>query len=356
MVVALSLRIEAEFIPQNLSEGKFQRLTDTTVGRTLLPSASMVRKNTFVPALLLMVVGLCGCRSPAGRSDIRLGVSASQNGLWDEAIARWTKALASDPTSAALHNNLAVAYEKKGLPEEARKEYEAALGLAPRDPCIDDNFKRFMRSPEASGAKGAPERSPVRKVTIDIPPVSPVGIEAYREMVVTEFAEAAPVADLELGRAFSGYLETELRRIFKGTVSRRDLSHSTDGVAAGETFWKSAGSGLKDTVILAGTVGLVREPQKALRQPGIPTDGPFSLENRVFAERTRFILTFGYVLVDAATGRAVQAGDFKEIRIFANVEQTPEFALFDFLPAVEARLVAAIFGKRSVEERYVLLR
>ena len=293
-----------------------------------------------------MAAGLCGCRSPAGRSDIRLGVSASQNDLWDEAIARWTKVVASEPSSAAAHNNLAVAYEKKGLREEARKEYESALRLVPADPYIGDNFKRFMKSPEVSLAKGAPGRHPVQKITIDIPPASPVGIEGYRELVVTEFVQVSPVPDLNVARTFSEYLETELRRVFKGTVARRDLAPSQ----------KDAPGGLKDTAIVAGTVGLVREPQKALRQPGIPADGPFSLENRVFAERTRFILTFGYLLVDAATGRAIQKGDFKETRIFADVEQTPDFALFDFLPAVRAKLVAAIFGKRSMEERYLFLR
>lgn len=306
----------------------------------------MARKNALIPGLILMAVGLFGCRSPAGRGDIRLGVSASENDLWDEAIARWTKVLASDPSSAAAHNNLAVAYEKKGLREEARNEYESALRLVPADPYIDGNFKRFMKSPEAPAANGASGRHPVQKITIDIPPTSPVGIEGYRELVVTEFAEAAPIPDLNLGRTFSEYLETELRRVFKGTISRKDLTASQ----------KDATGGLKEAVVLAGTVGLVREPQKALRQPGIPADGPFNLENRVFAERTRFILTFGYLLVDAATGRAVQKGEFKETRIFADVQQTPEFALFDFLPAVKAKLVAAIFGKRSVEERYLLLR
>jgi len=316
----------------------------------------MARKNALVPALLLLAAGLCACRSAAGRSDIRLGASAAQNDRWDEASARWTKALASDPASAAAHNNLAVACERQGRREEARKEYESALGLAPADPYVKENFDQFMGSREASGAKAGPGQTPVQKITIDVPPVSPVGIEGYKEMVVTGFAEAAPVPDLKLGRAFSEYLEPELRRVFKGTVSLREMTPSADDAAAGEAFWRSAGAGLKDAVFIAGTVGLVREPQKALRQPGVPADGPFNLENRIFAERTRFILTFAYLLVDAATGRVIQKGEFKETRIFANVEQTAEFALFDFLPAVKSKLVAAIFGKRSLGERYLLLR
>lgn len=306
----------------------------------------MARKNVLLPALLLMAAGLCGCRSASGRGDIRLGVSASQDDLWDEAIARWTKVLAEDGSSAAAHNNLAVAYEKKGRREEARKEYESALTLVPADPCINDNFRRFMKGLEAPPMPGVPGRYPVQKIAINIPPTSPVGIEGYRELIVTEFAEAALVPDVNLGRTFSEYLETELRRVFKGTVSRGDLTAPQ----------KDAPSGFKEAAILGGTVGLVREPQKALRQPGIPADGPFNLENRAFAERTRFILTFGYFLVNAATGRTLQKSEFKETRIFPDVQQTAEFALFDFLPAVKAKLVAAIFGRPTLEERYLLLR
>jgi hypothetical protein len=316
----------------------------------------MATKSALVPALILMAAGLCGCRSPAGRTDLRLGVAASQNDQWDDAVACWTRALAAEPSSAAAHNNLAVAYERQGRRDEARKEYESALELAPDSARVRQNFGQFTGSREASGATAGPGQTPAQKITISIPPVSPVGIEGYREMVVTDFAEAVPVPDLKLGRAFSEYFESELRRVFKGTVSRRGPTPSADDTAAGEAFWKSAGAGLKDAVFVAGTVGLVREPQKALRQPGAPADGPFNLENRVFSERTRFIVTFAYVLVEAATGRIIQQGEFKETRIFANVETTAEFALFDFLPAVKSRLVAAIFGKPVLEERYLLLR
>ena len=75
---------------------------------------------------------------------------SAQKNLWDEAIFRWKKTLESDPNSAASHNNLAVAYEKKGMWEEAKKEYEMAIHLSPKNEYIQSNYERFKKRFEVS--------------------------------------------------------------------------------------------------------------------------------------------------------------------------------------------------------------
>jgi len=92
----------------------------------------------FLGTLLLV-----GCAGPGIKGQVEFGVWAAENQLWEEAIFRWKKVLAEDPQSVAAHNNLAVAYEKKGLWEEARKEYEAALKLDPDNSYIVRNFRKF---------------------------------------------------------------------------------------------------------------------------------------------------------------------------------------------------------------------
>lgn len=80
--------------------------------------------------------------------QIGFGIWAADRDLWDEAIFRWKKVLAQEPRSVAAHNNLAVAYEKKGLWEEARKEYEAALKLDPDNPWVKFNHEKFRNNLE----------------------------------------------------------------------------------------------------------------------------------------------------------------------------------------------------------------
>lgn len=180
---------------------------------------------------------------------------------------------------------------------------------------------------------------PYTPVLIDIPAVSPVSVERYPAIVVEDFRETKAVPDIALGRRMAEYLEAELRREFRGTVSRR-----------GDAVMPAEG------LVLSGTVGIAERAQKALRESEIPKDGPFGLENRGLAERKRFTLTVEYTVSDAATGEVVLAGGVKEARTYGDIQQSVEFALFDLLPLVKAKLFPALFGRVSTGERYLLLR
>jgi Tfp pilus assembly protein PilF len=77
------------------------------------------------------------------KSQVEFGINVAQRGLWREAIYRWEKAVELDPTYAAAHNNLAIAYEHEGLLEKARKAYEKALELDPNNTQIRQNYELF---------------------------------------------------------------------------------------------------------------------------------------------------------------------------------------------------------------------
>lgn len=102
----------------------------------------------FLPFLML----LSQCATPPPQSQLQFGILAAQHDLWDEAIFRWKKAVELEPNSASAHNNLAVAYEKKGLWEKAKDEYEAALQLSPKDEYIQANYEKFKKRMEEGGS------------------------------------------------------------------------------------------------------------------------------------------------------------------------------------------------------------
>jgi tetratricopeptide (TPR) repeat protein len=117
-----------------------------------------VMPKTTAPGIALACLGLSlvfGCAGPRLSDQVGFGIWAAHQELWNEAIFRWQKAVAQNPRSVAAHNNLAVAYEKKGRWEEARKEYETALKLAPDNPWVKLNFKNFKDNlePGESGKK-----------------------------------------------------------------------------------------------------------------------------------------------------------------------------------------------------------
>jgi Tfp pilus assembly protein PilF len=99
---------------------------------------------TFFPIFLVSIV-FCSCSARYSQDQIFFGIEAAEMELWDEAIFRWKKVISQDPNNAAAHNNLAVAYEKKGMWEEAEKEYQTALGLDPKNERINSNFEKFKQ-------------------------------------------------------------------------------------------------------------------------------------------------------------------------------------------------------------------
>ncbi len=107
-------------------------------------------KMKRVSFVLLFAIGaalfLFGCGGSLHDNNIRLGFRASEEELWDDALARWEEAVALAPRSVAAHNDLAVAYEKKGRWEDARKEYEKALELDPSNVYVKHNLERFQEN------------------------------------------------------------------------------------------------------------------------------------------------------------------------------------------------------------------
>lgn len=77
------------------------------------------------------------------RKQVEFGISVAQRGLWREAIYRWERAVQIDPTYAAAHNNLGIAYEHEGELDKARAAYEKAIELEPNNTFIKQNYELF---------------------------------------------------------------------------------------------------------------------------------------------------------------------------------------------------------------------
>ncbi len=89
------------------------------------------------------------------KAQVEFGVDVAQKGLWREAIYRWERAIAIDPTYAAAFNNLAVAYEHEGQFDKARKAYEKALELEPENQLIRQNYELFKEINDRTNRRGS---------------------------------------------------------------------------------------------------------------------------------------------------------------------------------------------------------
>jgi tetratricopeptide (TPR) repeat protein len=116
--------------------------------------------------LLLLAAGcalfLGGCASAGAPDQLKFGLWAAERNLWDEAIFRWQKVLAAEPSSVAAYNNLGVAYEKKARWDKARAAYEAALKIDPKNTYVKTNFDRFKEQQEALKKEEEKEKEKVK--------------------------------------------------------------------------------------------------------------------------------------------------------------------------------------------------
>ena len=88
------------------------------------------------------------------KKQVEFGISVAQRGLWREAIYRWERAAQIDPTYAAAHNNLAIAYEHEGELDKARGAYEKALELEPNNVLIKQNYDLFREINDRANRNG----------------------------------------------------------------------------------------------------------------------------------------------------------------------------------------------------------
>lgn len=193
----------------------------------------------------------------------------------------------------------------------------------------------------AAGAACRPEALVPVSVDIPAPALFPPG--SLAAIVVTDFRDEAPRADLRPGRELRDYLAAELGRVFKGTVS---LAEAPPAPAAGPA----------DAVILTGAVRIDGHVRKALQSGGAPADSPFRTEGRALVERRRWTLEVDLLIVSAATGETVHRLAIRGARDYIDLDKPVETAFFELADAVRDRLFRVLLGRPSVEKRALLRR
>ena len=99
--------------------------------------------SVFALLLTLTAAPLAADARNDAKKQVEFGIAVAQRGLWREAIYRWERAVQIDPTYAAAHNNLAIAYEHEGELDKARTAYEKAVELEPSNSFIKQNYELF---------------------------------------------------------------------------------------------------------------------------------------------------------------------------------------------------------------------
>lgn len=182
------------------------------------------------------------------------------------------------------------------------------------------------------GPWGPPAAQPDRSgaANQDTAGTSPLAPGRFTEILVPDFKDEAPWPDFRAGEEIAAYLAREIAPRFKGTVSR--WSGRGEEVAARD-----------QVAVLSGSAALTRQLRKALRRLAVPADSPFRTAGRVFIEQAVYTLTLSVTV--ATAGDVLLEREFKETRVYEDIQKPPAFALYELLDRVSADLFPALFGR-----------
>ena len=190
-------------------------------------------------------------------------------------------------------------------------------------------------------------------VRVEMPGVSPFPSGSFAEIIVTDFRNETPLADLDAGLELQTYLATELGRAFDGPVSLRPRPAGAEIPAA---VWREAAAGRDRAVILTGSVRFGRQVRKAVVDKRVPVDSPFNLAGRGLIEQLRWTLVVDVVIISAQNGETLHRRTFREDRDYIDLEKPADFAFSDCSAGFRGRLFPFLLGSPTVEERILLRR
>lgn len=194
------------------------------------------------------------------------------------------------------------------------------------------------------------------KLRIEVPGRVGLNLNAYGEVLVTDFLVKKDSGDFDINKEIGDYFSYELGLKLDKKASSREAALSGEDIFNDPQFWKSLFPEHKEAVLFTGTVSYEEEVRKALvKQEKKRFEDPFPAE-KTLAKRTFYTLNLNLYLIDNQTGAVIYQKDFKETRAYKNPNQTAYFAFFDLIQEVRDKLFDTLLGGERVQQRYLIAK
>jgi Flp pilus assembly protein TadD len=104
--------------------------------------------------VLALSAGVIADKRSDAKAQVKFGIEVARKGLWRDATLRFENATVTDPTYSSAWNNLAIGYEQLGRFEDARRAYEKAMELDPKNEFIRVNYQSFREIYDRQSRRG----------------------------------------------------------------------------------------------------------------------------------------------------------------------------------------------------------
>jgi hypothetical protein len=335
------------------------------------------------PAIGLVLAGLLlppsGPPAIAGEMTVkeamRFAADMAVGGSWREALYRWERATAIDPTNPKLLNNLAVAQEVLGKPEEAREYYELASRESGGDPQIEDNRRRFahfwrdLLEPEdddgdldidmaALGGSSGKTKGRTTRVAVDLPVPPRLTLEGFETLLVTSFLHEE-INLLDTNRELVRFLRSEFHKYTDLDVL--DINpppaipeQQVEELLANIEFWKHLGRTYEADLIVSGVVKYDREDISSFQNVDYISErtGQKVRETR-FVEQEQFIYHLDIFFIDGATGELLFRDRMQRAVIFQGSQNDPITAFYSISETIADDVLSVVTLRTRQDTRII---
>lgn len=339
----------------------------------------MTQRHRPRAALMAILLALVVSAPPAamGKRDLlRFAADMAKRGNWREARYRWNLVLEQDPDNPHVLNNLAVALEALGEPDEAGELYENAVALSAGDDRIAENARRnrrFVRDLERDGDGANEPRAPDHgsserrargkkhkpvQVVIRLPVPPPVDLAEYGNVLVASFV--VPESELlDLNRELVRFLRSELRR--RSPLQVLDVlpapavpEQSLDDLIANTEFWRHLGAEHEADLLLSGTGRFSRRDHSGFRQVDTisPTTGQKVRQTR-FVERELFTVELDFLIFDGTTGELLHQDRVARSASFGGQLNDPLTAFYELGERIAEDVLATMTSQTREDVRII---
>jgi hypothetical protein len=334
-------------------------------------------------SVVLAAFLLCGPPVPAQETYVeimRFAADMARRGNWREAKFRWEKAGRLNPDNPKILNNLAVALEALGQPEEARASYDRAVALTKGGTVIDANrerAERFWSQVRKDGDGSVPDydlrglipgdpeevnkkkkKGKSFKVTVSLPVPARLDLTGKQTLLVASFLTDESHL-LDINRELVRFIRSKYRKyadleVLPITPAPAVPEQTLADLIENREFWKYLGREYGADVIVSGVMGYDRRDSSGFRDVDVisPSTGQ-KVRQSQFVEQERFLYELDIIFMDGATGDLLFRDRLQRSALFRGTQNDPITAFFDLSESIAPDVVAIVRPRTREDVRFV---
>jgi hypothetical protein len=335
--------------------------------------------RTRLLVLLIVLLGCSAAEAGAGKGGAPMLFAArmAEEGNWHEANYRWTLLSRKQPDNFKLFNNLAVSMEVLGKPERAAEHYREALRLAPDNPEIKSNFRRFNffweeNNPGATSETAPPTSSttPAKpkqqkkqktfKALVRLPMPSRIDLSGLRTVLVASF-QAPDNYLLDTNREIVRFLRREFS---KGTdleilpvVPPPAIPEQTlEALLANAEFWRRLGREYESDLIVSGVLRYDREDASTFQDVDhLSSQTGQKVRSNQFVEQEQFNFDLDIFFVHGGTGKVLYQDHLQRMVVYQGTLNDPITAFHSISDTFADEILVAV-SRRYRQDTRVLFK